>query len=419
MPEIAQRPEHALTREPAQFISTSATDATAVQALNDIFTTAAYEGVSDIHFENRAFNGLVRFRYNGDLRDIGEYPQREFREFEKQLRMKCRLSLVERMKALDGTFRFEAQTKAKERRVVDVRLSLLPTADGVSIVCRLLDQSANLRRLEELRMSPALEAEIRAGIAKPQGLFLVSGPTGSGKTTTLYSMLQILNRKEAKVLTIEDPVEYRLPGIVQSQVTEHLTFADALRSFLRQDPDVILVGEIRDGDTARIAVQAALTGHIVLSTIHANSATVIFNRLYDLGVDGNALAAAAGGMLAQRLLRVLCDHCKTPHPVDDTLRAGLVRLGLPPEQAAQVSVIYEQDNAGCEHCVRGWKGRLPIYEYITPTRAMRLAIQEGDIARITTLSERQEQYTTLAQAAMAAVASGETSLSEAVAVAAT
>ncbi len=414
--EIQTRPtgraQHEIAKEPTEFISTGATDASAVAFLNNLFRTAAREAVSDVHFEDTETECIVRFRKNGELQEVSRQSLQSSREFDKQFRVKCKKSLMERLVPQDGKFRFDV-----DGRMVDVRVSILPTGAGQSIVCRLLDQAATLMTLDELQMPDEIRNAIRMVVAQPQGLFLVTGPTGSGKTTTLYGILQYLNTPKVKIITAEDPIEYRIDGIVQSQTNEHLTFSSALKSMLRQDPDVILVGEIRDSDTARIATQAALTGHIVLSTLHTNSAAISLTRMLDLGVDANALAASVGGLMAQRLVRCLCPHCRVAKPIDAYARAQMIGQGIPEDEVNAVETVYVANRDGCDHCTRGWGGRTPVFELILPTPDVRQAVEAGNLKALERAAHDQEQYQTLSQHAMRMVLSGVTSLHESMSVA--
>lgn len=399
---------HQVLPEPEEFISTSSTDRQAVEYLNELFRYAARERISDIHFEDHDGQScLIRLRRNGELEDFARVDQSFSRDFDAKIRMKCKLSLAERMLPLDGKFSF-----AVDGRRVDVRVSILPLARGQSIVCRLLDQKNNLMHLSDLNMPPDIRAAIERIIEQPQGLFLVTGPTGSGKTTTLYSLLQRVNQPNVKIITVEDPVEYWVAGIAQSQINAKMGFAQALRAILRQDPDVVLVGEIRDAETARIAVQAALTGHIVLSTLHTNSALITLNRLLDLEVDPHALAAAMAGFMAQRLVRQLCPRCREPVPMTPDLVSHFTRVGF--TEGELPDRIFEA--RGCEHCQGGFRGRLPIFELVVSSPAVRLAIEEGSLKSLEHAAQAQPQYRTLARHALELVLVGETSLSEALAV---
>jgi len=257
-------------------------------------------------------------------------------------------------------------------RPVDVRVSTLPSSAGERVVLRLLDKQAGRLDLEQLGMAPATQAQTDELIHRPHGILLVTGPTGSGKTTTLYAALTRLNDRSRNIVTVEDPIEYHLDGIGQTQVNPKvdLTFARGLRAILRQDPDVVMVGEIRDLETARIAVQASLTGHLVLSTLHTNSAVGAITRLRDMGVEPFLLASSLLGVLAQRLVRLLCNHCKQPYAAAPR---ELALLGVPPGQG---QILYRA--VGCERCHQlGYAGRTGIYELITVDEHQRQLILEG------------------------------------------
>lgn len=397
--------------EPYEFISTSSVDAPAVRYLNNLFRMAAREGISDVHFEDNHQGCQIRFRERGVLVIRDQVTQAFSREFDSKIRSKCRLSLVDRNVPLDSKFNYKV-----DGRDVDVRVSILPLADGKqSIVCRLLDSKANLITLDDIEMPSDIRRAINHAISQPQGLFLVTGPTGSGKTTTLYGILKKLNTPEVKIITAEDPIEYQIAGISQSQMSGKLTFATALKSMLRQDPDIILVGEIRDGETAKIAVQASLTGHIVLSTVHTNSALVTLERMLEMGVNPNALSASMGAFMAQRLVRKLCNYCKTPVVVTDYDRHQMIGAGIPEADAMKVEYVYEHNHEGCEHCNSGWAGRLPIFELFISTNEVRLAIEAGDIKQLEVAAKKQPHYRTLGHHAMQVAIEGKTTLLEAMA----
>ena len=405
------RVQHEVAEDPTQFISTSATDRAAVDYLNQLFRDAARKGASDVHIEIRKDGGMVRLRIQGELETVATARLQDAREYNNKIRMKCKLALIEHQSSLDGKFRFDV-----DGRFVDVRVSILPLPDGQSIVCRLLDQSKSLKKLSELSMPDYVRQGINHIIQQPQGLFLVTGPTGSGKTTTLYGVLQQLNTPKVKIITIEDPIEFEINGIVQACLTPKMSFAGALKSMLRQDPDAILVGEIRDTETARIAVQAALTGHIVLSTLHTNSATLTLNRLIDLGVDPNSLSAAMGGFMAQRLVRSLCPHCRRQVPINAAHVNMIVSTGIEAEHVANFAHLYEVNPHGCAECIEGWKGREPIFELILPTPEAQIAIDTVNFKGFAQAANSQTQYTTLKQSAMLLVLQGITTLQEAIAV---
>ncbi|MCY1430871.1 Type II secretion system protein E [compost metagenome] len=272
----------------------------------------------------------------------------------------ARLDIAEKRVPQDG--RLSLRLAGHE---VDVRVSTLPSAHGERVVLRLLDKQAVRLDLEQLGMHGATRERFMRVLGKPHGIFLVTGPTGSGKTTTLYTALSLLNEVSRNILTVEDPVEYHLPGIGQTQVNPKvdMTFARGLRAILRQDPDVVMVGEIRDRETADIAVQASLTGHLVLSTLHTNSAVGAITRLADMGVDTCLLASSLAGVLAQRLVRMLCPECKAQCPVDSTTAARLGGAGPVPDRVFKAQ--------GCPACQQGYSGRIALYEMVpvTPTLA--------------------------------------------------
>lgn len=344
---------------------------------------------------------IVRFRHNGDLQAVRRVGLEMASSFNDKIRMKARFSMVERQLPHDGKIRFKSLQSGK---IVDLRISVLPTTHGDSIVCRVLDGAKNLQTLDQIEMDADIKEAMREVISKPQGLFLVTGPTGSGKTTTLYGVILTLRSPLNKINTVEDPVEYQLEGICQSEVNLKMGFAEALRSMLRQDPDVILVGEIRDGETASVAVQAALTGHIVLSTLHTNSALITLSRLLDLRVNPNALAAALGGVCAQRLIPILCEHCREPYVPDEFESSQFARHGVDVP-----SHIFRAHAEGCEHCIAGYRSRKAVIEMFTATPAVRLAIEASDIHALRRAVEEQPYYRTLQSAAMREVAGGVTS----------
>ncbi len=399
-------------REPDRFIQTSSGDEEAVRFLNELFCYVIQEQFSDIHFEEMENGCEIRVRYSGRMHKLAEVNKEMANHINTKIRMKCKLSIVDRMKPLDGKFRFRGND-----RYVDVRVSILPLASGQSIVCRILDQRGEFQNLDQLDIPSDIRDNIRQIVRQPQGLFLVTGPTGSGKTTTLYAVLQELNSPEVKIITVEDPVEYRLPGTCQVQTNNQLSFADALRSILRQDPDVILVGEIRDMETARLAVQASLTGHIVFSTLHTNNALITLNRMLDLGVDPTVFASALSGMSAQRLAKRLCPHCAIGRPLQKHEREQMIAFGLDASYIDRVERVFDPNPKGCQACVgRGWIGRTPVIELIVATPEVRLAVEKGSYRELEQAALKQSQYRTLAQDVMRLVLEGTISFNEAISV---
>ncbi|HLU19703.1 MAG TPA: type II secretion system ATPase GspE [Pusillimonas sp.] len=286
-------------------------DAPIIRMINALFTQAARDGASDIHIEPFETHSIVRYRVDGTLRDIVNPRRALHNALVSRIKIMANLDIAEKRLPQDGRIALRVGG-----RPIDVRVSTLPTGHGERAVLRLLDKQAGRLELERLGMAPDVLQGLDSLIRQPHGIFLVTGPTGSGKTTTLYAALGRLDASTTNILTVEDPIEYDLPGIGQTQVNPRidLTFANALRAILRQDPDVIMIGEIRDLETAQIAVQASLTGHLVLATLHTNDAVSAVTRLIDMGVEPFLLASTLRGALAQRLVRKLCPHCKTPMP---------------------------------------------------------------------------------------------------------
>ena len=345
-------------------------DAPIIRLINALLTEAVKENASDIHiepFENRL---VVRFRVDGVLREVLQ-PQRVLAPLLvsriRSIKVMARLDIAEKRLPQDGRISLRVAGRA-----VDVRVSTLPSGNGERVVLRLLDKRAGRLDLEHLGMSSATRDVMDSLINKPHGIILVTGPTGSGKTTTLYAALERLNNKRRNIMTVEDPIEYYLDGIGQTQVNikVELTFARGLRAILRQDPDVVMVGEIRDLETAEIAVQASLTGHLVFSTLHTNSAVGAVTRLRDMGVEPFLLSSSVIGVLAQRLVRVLCDDCKQPYQAG---HADCDAMGVSTEDAP---TLYRP--AGCTVCNQlGYRGRTGIYELVRIDDAMRAMIHDG------------------------------------------
>ncbi|WNF48290.1 type II secretion system ATPase GspE [Pseudomonas sp. SG20056] len=329
-------------------------DAPIIRLINAILGEAIKENASDIHLETFEKRLVVRFRVDGILREVLE-PKRELAALlVSRIKVMARLDIAEKRIPQDG--RISLKVGGRE---VDVRVSTLPSANGERVVLRLLDKQAGRLNLQHLGMSPRDRDQMEATVRKPHGILLVTGPTGSGKTTTLYASLVSLNDRTRNILTVEDPIEYHLEGIGQTQVNSKvdMTFARGLRAILRQDPDVVMVGEIRDKETAEIAVQASLTGHLVLSTLHTNSAIGAITRLVDMGIEPFLLSSSLLGVLAQRLVRVLCPHCKEAYQADE---AECTLLGVP---FASPPTLYHA--RGCAEChQQGYRGRTGIYELV-------------------------------------------------------
>jgi type IV pilus assembly protein PilB len=339
-------------------------DAPLVRLVNSVIFQAAEDGASDIHFEPQEDALVVRFRVDGVLQEMQRIPKRMAPGVTTRLKVLAKLDIAERRKPQDGRISLNA---AAAGRMLDVRVATLPTVEGEKVVMRLLDKSRRAPTLEELGLSDAMRIQLAEIISKPTGALLVTGPTGSGKSTTLYASLTTINRAEINIITVEDPVEYRLNGVNQVQINQRagLTFASALRSILRSDPDVVMVGEIRDGETAKISIEAALTGHFVLSTLHTNDAPSTITRLNEMGVEPFLTGAAVSGVMAQRLARKLCAHCcEMYQPSVEELLGSRVS----PEVALASDGMAFYRKRGCPRCNQtGYKGRVGIYQLLTMT----------------------------------------------------
>jgi len=339
-----------------------------VRFVSHVLSQAVRDHASDIHFEPFEGDFKVRCRIDGTLREVPPPPAHLAQPVISRLKVLAGLNIAERRVPQDGRIRFVV-----DGRSVDLRISTLPTQSGESVVLRVLDPSAAPLQLAELGMSPETAAALQAVIHRPGGILLVTGPTGSGKTTTLYGCLRMINHPELKVLTAEDPVEYEIEGVMQLPVNPAigLTFATALRSFLRQDPDVLMIGEIRDLETAQIAIQAALTGHLVLSTLHTNDAAGAVTRLIDLGVEPYLLCATLEAVLAQRLVRRVCPACREQSEPPASLLAELGRELMP----ATLRGFHR--GRGCAACQQtGYSGRTGIFEWLQLSEPLRELVRQ-------------------------------------------
>ena len=342
-------------------------EAPLVRMVNSIIFQAAEDGASDIHFEPQEDALIVRFRVDGVLQEVQRIPKRLMNGVITRLKVIAKLDIAERRRPQDGRMTLNA---AAAGRRLDIRVATLPTVDGESLVMRLLDKSQRAPTLKELGLAEEMRDELSRILARPSGALLVTGPTGSGKSTTLYAGLAQINRPEINVITVEDPVEYRLVGInqVQINIRAGLTFATALRSILRSDPDVVMVGEIRDSETAKISIEAALTGHFVLSTLHTNDAPSVLTRLNEMGVEPFLTGAAVSAVLAQRLARKLCSHCcemYTPSSEE------LLNSRVSPELAAASDGMVLYRKRGCPRCGQtGYNGRIGVYQLLTMTEEL-------------------------------------------------
>ena len=381
-----------------------ASEAPVIRLVNTIIGRVIELRASDIHLEPFDDGLHVRYRVDGVLHPGEVVPAAQGAAVSSRVKLLAHLDIAERRLPQDG--RIKTRVKGRE---LDLRVSTVPTVHGESVVMRVLDRASVRLNLEDMGFEKDTLARFNQLVHRPHGILLVTGPTGSGKTTTLYAALAKLDSVSQKIITVEDPVEYQLEGINQIQVHSqiNLTFANALRSILRQDPDIIMIGEMRDGETAQIAVQSSLTGHLVLSTLHTNTAASAVVRMQDMGVERYLITSTVTGVLAQRLVRRLCVHCKTPVQPDPALlqSSGLGRF-LPPG-----APIYEA--RGCDHCRgTGYQGRTGIHELLVVDEAMRSAILQGlDASALQSIAVKAGMYT-LYDDGLRKVAAGVTSLDE-------
>jgi type IV pilus assembly protein PilB len=384
-------------------------DVPLVRLVNSIIFQAAEDGASDIHFEPQEDSLVVRLRIDGVLHEVQRIPKRMMAGVTTRLKVLAKLDIAERRKPQDGRISLNA---AAAGRMMDIRVATLPTVEGESVVMRLLDKSKRAPTLQELGLSDEMRVKMEGLIRRPTGAILVTGPTGSGKSTTLYAALTEINRPEINIITVEDPVEFRLGGVNQVQINQRagLTFAAALRSILRSDPDVVMVGEIRDGETAKISIEAALTGHLVLSTLHTNDAPGAITRLNEMGVEPFLTGSAVSAVLAQRLARKLCTHCCEMYtPTADEM----IKARVSPDVAAAADGVIFYRKKGCPRCGQtGYKGRIGVYQLLVMSEnlealaASKASREELERAAI------EEGMRTLWDDGLAKVASGLTSLEE-------
>jgi general secretion pathway protein E len=373
-----------------------------IRLVNSLMSQALKDRASDIHIEPFEHKMSVRFRIDGVLREIIKPPKRFQNSITSRVKIMAGLNIAEKRLPQDGRIRLKVAGKD-----IDIRVSTVPTSYGERIVMRILDRSSVLRDLDTIGFSQRNLRVMNELIQKPHGIILVTGPTGSGKTTTLYACLAKINKPNLNILTIEDPVEYQLKGVGQVQVNPkiELTFAGGLRSFLRQDPDVIMVGEIRDRETAEIAIQASLTGHLVLSTVHTNDAPGAVTRLVDMNIEPFLVASSLVGVLAQRLVRTICQNCKFEYaPSAEELQ----EVGMDPEIAKRL-----WKGEGCSQCQgTGYRGRMGIYELmLIDDDIRRLILQNTDAATVKNMA-RQKGLRTLREDGADKVLAGITTASE-------
>lgn len=377
-----------------------------VDIVNQIILYAAQHNASDIHLDPREDCLIVRMRMDGELKDHTIIPKEYERNLTTRVKLISNMNITETRLPQDGAIKGRI-----EGRDLDMRVSALPTNEGEKVVIRILDFTKSLTGMDSLGFSPKNYKLVEKMMAVPNGIILVTGATGSGKSTTTYSMLQALNKEETNIITVEDPIEMNIEGINQVQVNSEigLTFATVLRSILRQDPNIILIGEIRDSETAQIAVRASITGHLVLSTIHTNDSLSTIERLLDMDVERYLLSSALTGIISQKLVRTLCPHCRKKRPVTPYEEHFFMKV-----MHKYVSHVYEP--VGCEYCNHGFKGRMAVHEVLYITDHLRDVISDANVDKeqLRDIVYNKEQVTTLLQDALEKVIEGHTTFNEVV-----
>jgi type IV pilus assembly protein PilB len=384
-------------------------DVPLVRLVNSIIFQAAEDGASDIHFEPQEDSLVVRLRIDGVLHEVQRIPKRMLNGVTTRLKVLAKLDIAERRKPQDGRMSLNA---AAAGRMLDVRVATLPTVEGESVVMRLLDKTKKAPTLAELGLADDMRAKLEDIISRPTGAILSTGPTGSGKSTTLYAALSEINRPEINIITVEDPVEYRLPGLNQVQINPRagLTFAAALRSILRSDPDVVMVGEIRDSETAKISIEAALTGHLVLSTLHTNDAPGALSRLNEMGVEPFLTGSAVSAVLAQRLARKLCTHCCEMY---SPTTGDMIKARVSPEVAAAADGVVFYRKKGCPRCGQtGYKGRIGVFQLLVMSENLESLAARNASREELERAAIEEGMRTLWDDGLAKVAAGLTSIEE-------
>ena len=414
-----------LTHGDTDYLKKLAAEAPTVNIVNTVIEHAIYEGASDIHIEPTESTLVVRYRVDGALREAMQLPERVAQGIVARLKILANLKIDEHMIPQDGRFKIKLHDEQ-----LSFRVSIIPVYDGEKIVMRVLQEGQKPLTLDELGFLPGPKAIVERAIAKPHGMVLVTGPTGSGKTTTLYSLLGLLNTPDVNICTIEDPIEYHVGGINQSQINPKagFTFAGGLRAFLRQDPDIIMVGEIRDNETAELAIHAAMTGHLVLSTLHTNDAPTTIPRLADMDIPAFLIAFTANIIVAQRLVRKICAYCKQEYPLDKSATAELSRLldakklltlygaaGIklePGEKSLETLRFFR--GAGCSRCKSsGYKGRVGIYEVLEIDKELTALINSRASAdEIKKYAEEKQGMITMFQDGLVKAKQGVTTIEE-------
>ncbi|MEW8028186.1 MAG: type IV-A pilus assembly ATPase PilB [Candidatus Thiodiazotropha sp.] len=380
-------------------------EAPVVRYINKLLLDAIKQGVSDIHFEPYEYTYRVRYRQDGILREVASPPSNLANRLSSRIKVMSRMNIAEKRVPQDGRIKMQLS----KSRAIDFRVNTCPTLYGEKIVLRILDPTSAQLGIEALGFEEDQREQFIDAIKKPYGMILVTGPTGSGKTVSLYTALNMLNKSEVNISTAEDPVEIQVPGInqVNTNVKTGLTFAEALRAFLRQDPDIVMVGEIRDLETAEIAVKAAQTGHLVLSTLHTNDAPQTLTRLANMGVPPFNIASSVLLIMAQRLARRLCEHCKAP---EDLPKEALLEEGFTEADIKTDFTIYKP--VGCDMCTGGYKGRVGIFQVMPVSETMGKLIMEGGTSIQLEDQAEKEGVDNLRRSGLRKVMQGITSLQE-------
>jgi type IV pilus assembly protein PilB len=381
-------------------------DVLPIQLVNSVILQASNEGASDVHFLPHGDSVLVRLRVDGILREIERIPKEHAAGVISRVKVLAKLDIAEHRMPQDGRISVRARSTG---RLFDVRIAVLPTVEGEGVIMRLLEKTRSAPTLTEIGLSNELQMKLEAVVFRPTGAFLVTGPTGSGKSTTIYAALCDALRPEINVITIEDPVEYRLPDVYQLQVNNRtgLTFATGLRAILRADPDLLMVGEIRDLETAKIALEAAMTGHAVYSTLHTNDAPGALTRLKDLGVEPSITASAITAVLAQRLVRRLCEECRAPYASSP---ADLEYLGFTPAAIECGVTLYR--GRGCAQCTKGYRGRTGVHQLMVMDDSIARLVTEGAGHRELVEAAAASGMSTLWQDGLGKAALGVTTIEE-------
>lgn len=402
--DVAENDEESgdLNADEANILTSSYDDAPVIRLVNQIIIHAVKSGASDIHFEGRDGAFLIRIRVDGRLNTLKTYPKSVHDPILARIKVVGQLDVAETRRAQDGRINLKIGNRA-----IDIRVSTMPSINGEKAVLRILERSSNFTSLKQIGLDGELYDKFRPYLDKPNGIILVTGPTGSGKTTTLYASLLAMNRDNKNVVTIEDPVEYHIDNVTQVQMNPavNLTFAAAIKTFLRQDPDIILVGEIRDNETAEAAIQASLTGHLVLSTLHTNDSPTAVARLIEMEVEPFLISSSLSIVIGQRLVRKICPHCQSETDADDFIKTTFNKAGIFIDKYIR--------GEGCENCFNtGYRGRIGIFEMLEITDNLRVLINKRASSYDLREAARREGFRTMFEYGAELVAKGITTPSE-------